>query len=115
MATTPQISLCHRLYEGNPIQGLISLSLNPHKDLQKENFDINGREIEAMTNHVDDGIDVAQQKLTIQDDLLKDKEKEMDHGNIQPNTNVHLSWNNIIEDSTRIMVMEKEEGSPSTR
>ena len=79
MATTPQIALRHRPYEGNPIRDLISLSLHHQKDLQKENFDINGKEIEVMTNHVDDGIDVAQQKLRIQDDHLEDKEEEMDH------------------------------------
>lgn len=45
---------------------------------------------------------------------MEDKEEEMDHGNIQPNTEVHLIWNNIIEDLNRILVMEKEEGSPST-
>ena len=28
IATTPQVASCHRLYKGNPIRGLISLSLN---------------------------------------------------------------------------------------
>ena len=68
-----------------------------------------------MTNHVDNDISVTSQCLRIQDDLLEDREKEMDHGNIQPNTDVHLRWNNFTEDSTKIMVMEKEEGFPSTR
>lgn len=65
MAITLEIVSCHRSCEGNPIQGLISSSLNHQKDLQKENFDINGKEIEVMTNHADNDISVASQCLKI--------------------------------------------------
>jgi hypothetical protein len=82
MVITPQVASHQRLYEGNPIQGLISLGLNHHKDLQKDNFDINARELEVMTNHVDDAINITPQYLRIQDDFLEDKEEEIDHEKI---------------------------------
>ena len=48
MAITPQIASCHSLYEGNPKGGLISLSPNHQKDLQKENFIIQLLENEVI-------------------------------------------------------------------
>ena len=74
-----------------------------------ENFDINGIKNEVMAHIVEDGTHVTQKCLKIQDDLLEDKEEEMDHEKIQYNMDVHPSWNNFIEDSTMTMPMEKQE------
>ena len=74
-----------------------------------ENFDINGIKNEVMAHIVSDGIHVTHKCLKIQDDLLEDKEEEMDHEKIQYNMDVHPSWNNFIEDSTMTMPMEKQE------
>ena len=53
------------------------------------NFDINRTNIEVMACNVEDGTHVTQKCLYIQDDLLEDKEKEMDHEKIQYNMDVH--------------------------
>ncbi len=60
-----------------------------------------------MTCNIENGINVTQKYLKIQDDLLEDEGEEMDHGKIQSNMDVHLGWNNFIEYSTMIMSMEK--------
>ena len=64
---------------------------------------------EVMPHIIEDGINVTQMFLKIQDDVLEDKEEEMDHEKIQYNMDVHPSWNNFTEDSTMTMPMEKQE------
>ena len=54
-------------------------------------------------------IHVTQKCLKIQDDLLEDKEEEMDHEKIQYNMDVHPCWNNLTEYLNMIMPMEKQE------
>ena len=73
------------------------------------NFDVNGMKNEVMARIVEDGTHITQKFLKIQDNLLEDKEKEMDHEKIQYNMDVHPRWNNFIEYSTMIMPMEKQE------
>ena len=73
------------------------------------NFDINGMKNEVMPHIIEDGINVTLMFLKIQDDVLEDKEEEMDHEKIQYNMDVHPCWNNFTEDSTMIIPMEKQE------
>ena len=63
----------------------------------------------VLTCNFEDCINVTLKCLNIQENLLEDKEEEMDHGKIQSNTDVHLGWNNFTEDSTMIIPIEKQE------